>query len=94
MAHIRRNQTMMDFDFDIQLFGGGGGGGGSSSASEVKSSAPGSTAGATIDSATAGSRQSVRDKLAKAMNRKATVKTGNNVNADALNQLKKQLLGE
>ena len=48
--------------FDLQLFGGSGGGG---SAPPVKQSAPGSTAAATIDSATAGERQSIHDKLKK-----------------------------
>lgn len=78
---------------DLQLFGGGGGGG---SAPPVKQSAPGSTAAATIDSATAGERQSIRDKLAKARGRSSTDKTGGLFGgmSDMMSNIKKALLGE
>ena len=45
----------------MQLHGGGGG----SSVEPIKQSAPGSTAAATIDSATEGERQSLLQKLLK-----------------------------
>lgn len=76
--------------FDLQRFGGGGGGG---SAPPVKTSAPGSAAAATIDSATAGERQSIRDKLAKAKGRASTDKTGG-MFGDMMGSIKKALLGE
>ena len=47
----------------MQLHGGGGGGG---SVEPIKQSAPGSTAAATIDSATEGEKQSLLEKLSKA----------------------------
>lgn len=83
----------MDMQFDLQRFGGGGGGG---SAPPVKTSAPGSAAAATIDSATAGERQSIHDKLAKAKGRASTNKTsGASGNmSDMMGSIKKALLGE
>ena len=75
---------------DLQLFGGSGGG---SSSPSVKTSAPGSTAAATIDSATAGERQSIHDKLAKARGRASTDKTGG-MFGDMMGSIKKALLGE
>lgn len=74
------------------LMGFGGGGGGSSSA-DIKSSAPGSTAAATIDSATEGDREKVRQKLAKARGRNYTDKTSGTIN-EAVQNAKKLLLGE
>lgn len=70
----------------MQLHGGGGGGGGSS----VKQSAPGSTAAATIDSASEGQRESLREKLSKAKGRNYTNKTGGSL----VDTVKKALLGE
>ena len=84
----------MNMQFDLQRFGGGGGGGGS--APPTKISAPGSTAAATIDSATAGERQSIHDKLAKAKGRASTDKTGGTLGgmSDMMGSIKKALLGE
>lgn len=73
----------------MQLHGGGGGGG--SSAEPIKQSAPGSTAVATIDSATEGERQSLFEKLSKARGRSYTNKTGGQLTSDSV---KKMLLGE
>ena len=73
----------------MQLHGGGGGGGGS--AEPIKQSAPGSTAAATIDSATEGERQSLHEKLSKARGRRYTNKTGGQLTSDSV---KKMLLGE
>lgn len=81
----------MGFDFDLQLFGGGGGGGGH--VEQIKQSAPGSTAAATIDSATEGDRQKVREKLAKARGRDYT-NTGAAQTTDFFGSIKKALLGE
>ena len=81
----------MEFDFDLQLFGGGGGGGGH--VEQIKQSAPGSTAAATIDSATEGDRQKVREKLAKARGRDYT-NTGAAQTTDFFGSIKKALLGE
>ena len=82
----------MDMQFDLQRFGGGGGG----SAPPQKISAPGSTAAATIHSATAGERQSIHDKLAKAKGRASTDKTGGTLGgmSDMMGSIKKALLGE
>ena len=51
---------------------GGGGGGGT----QIKQNAPGSQSAATIDSATEGQRESLREKLGKARGRNFTNKTG------------------
>lgn len=72
----------------MQLHGGGGGG---SSVEPIKQSAPGSTAAATIDSATEGERQSLLQKLSKARGRSYTNKTGGQLTSDSV---KKMLLGE
>lgn len=72
----------------LQLHGGGHGGGGGST---VKQSAPGSTAAATIESATDGERQSLREKLSKAKGRRYTDKTGGTSLEETL---KKALIGE
>lgn len=69
----------------MQLHGGGGGGGHTS-----KQSAPGSTAAATIDSASEGERESLREKLSKAKGRQYTNKTGGSL----VDTVKKALLGE
>lgn len=84
------------FEFDLQLFGGiFDGGGGGDSAPAVKASAPGATAAASIEGASAGARQSIRDKLSKTLNRRATQKTNPSAGgADTLGQIKKQFLGE
>lgn len=83
----------MGFDFDLQLFGGGGGRGGGGHVEQIKQSAPGSTAAATIDSATDGDRQKVREKLAKARGRDFT-NTGAAQKTDFFGSIKKALLGE
>lgn len=70
----------------MQLHGGGGGGGGHT----TKQSAPGSTAAATIDSASEGERESLREKLSKAKGRQYTNKTGGSL----VDTVKKALLGE
>ncbi len=70
----------------MQLHGGGGGGGGHT----IKQSAPGSTAVATIDSASEGERESLREKLSKAKGRQYTDKTGGSL----VDTVKKALLGE
>ena len=57
----------------------------------IKQSAPGSTAAATIDSATEGERQSLFQKLSKARGRSYTNKTGGQLTSDSV---KKMLLGE
>lgn len=82
----------MGFDFDLQLFGGGGGGGGH--VEQIKQSAPGSTAAATIDSATEGDRQKVREKLAKARGRDFTNTGAAQKTTDFFGSIKKALLGE
>lgn len=73
----------------MQLHGGGGGFGGS--VEPIKQSAPGSTAAATIDSATEGERQSLLENLSKARGRSFTNKTGGQLTSDSV---KKMLLGE
>lgn len=83
----------MEFDFDLQLFGGGGGGGGGH-VEQIKQSAPGSTAAATIDSATEGDRQKVREKLAKARGRDFTNTGAAQKTTDFFGSIKKALLGE
>lgn len=70
----------------LQLHGGGRGG----SAPEIKASAPGSTAVATLDNATEEERAKIRKKMAEARGRGFTNKTGGGV-ADSI---KKALLGE
>lgn len=79
---------MAMFGIKLQLHGGGGGGG---SAPPVKTSAPGSTAAATIDGATEGERQSLREKLSRAKGKRYTDKTSGNSMVDSI---KKALLGE
>lgn len=74
-------------EINMQLHGGGGGGGGT----QVKQSAPGSQSAATIDSATEGQRESLREKLSKAKGRNYTNKTGGMSLGDTI---KKALLGE
>jgi hypothetical protein len=74
------------FELILQLHGGGGGG---SSARTPKQSAPGSTAAATIATATDDVRQQMRERLAQARGRRFTDKTGSMVDS-----IKKQLLGE
>ncbi len=71
-----------------QLHGGGGGGG-----TEIKNSAPGSSAAATIDSATDGQRQDMRDRLAKAKGRRFTDRTNGGI-TETVQSVKKALLGE
>lgn len=75
----------------MQLHGGGGGGGSVEPIKQIKQSAPGSTAAATIDSATEGERQSLLQKLSKARGRSYTNKTGGQLTSDSV---KKMLLGE
>ena len=70
----------------MQLHGGGGGGGGT----QIKQNAPGSQSAATIDSATDGQRESLREKLSKAKGRNFTNKTGGSM----VDTIKKALLGE
>lgn len=74
------------FKLILQLHGGGGGGG---STRTPKQSAPGSTAAATIATATDDVRQQMRERLAQARGRRFTDKTGSMVDT-----IKKQLLGE
>lgn len=74
------------FKLNLQLHGGGGGGG---STRTPKQSAPGSTAAATIATATDDVRQQMRERLAQARGRRFTDKTGSMVDS-----IKKQLLGE
>lgn len=71
-----------------QLHGGHSGGG---STQTVKSSAPGSSAVATIDNATAGERANLRQRLSTARGRRFTDQTGG---LSAADQIKKALLGE
>ncbi len=77
------------FKIILQLHGGGG----DSSSADIKNSAPGSTAAATIDSATSGQREKVREKMASARGRKYTDKTNGQI-TDAVQSVKKMLLGE
>lgn len=72
-------------ELKLQLHGGGGGG----KAQEIKTSAPGSSAVATIDNATEGERQRLREQLGSARGRRYTDKT--NSFSDSV---KKLLLGE
>ncbi len=65
-------------------------GGGGSQAQVIKQSAPGSTQAATIDNATEGEREALREKLNKAKGRNFTNKTG----GLAAETMKKALLGE
>lgn len=78
-------------ELKLQLHGGGGGGGGGSS-EPVKQSAPGSSAVATIDNATEGERQRMREQLSSARGRKYTDKTSSST--DWATSFKKMLLGE
>lgn len=75
-------------EIKLQLHGGGGGGGGGGHT--IKQSAPGSTAAATIDTATEGEREALREKMGKARGRNFTNKTGGSL----LDTMKKALLGE
>lgn len=75
-------------ELKLQLHGGGGGGG---SSEPVKQSAPGSSSVATIDSATEGERQRMREQLNSARGRRFTNKTGG---TDWAASIKKALLGE
>lgn len=77
-------------ELKLQLHGGGGGGG--SDAEPVKQSAPGSSAVATIDSATEGERQRLREQLSSARGRRYTNKTGNTT--AIAESFKKVFLGE
>lgn len=74
-------------EIKLQLHGGGGGGGGGHT---IKQSAPGSTAAATIDTATEDEREALREKMGKARGRNFTNKTGGGL----LDTMKKALLGE
>lgn len=74
-------------EIKLQLHGGGGGGGGGHT---IKQSAPGSTAAATIDTATEDEREALREKMGKARGRNFTNKTGGSL----LDTMKKALLGE
>ena len=78
-----------NMELKLQLHGGGGGGGGDSE--PVKASAPGSSAVATIDNATEGERQRVREQLSKARGRRYTDKTSG---TDWASSFKKMFLGE
>jgi hypothetical protein len=71
-----------------QLHGGHSGGGGS----DVKQSAPGSSAVATVDNATESQRANLRERLSTARGRKYTNQTGGGLSA--VDQIKKALLGE
>lgn len=75
------------FELILQLHGGGGG----SDVEPVKSSAPGSSAVATIDNATEGERQRLREQLSQQRGRRFTNKTGG---TSTLESIKKTLLGE
>lgn len=77
-----------NMELKLQLHGGGGGGG---SSEPVKQSAPGSSAVATIDNATEGERQRMREQLSSARGRRYTDKTGG---TDWAASFKKMLLGE
>lgn len=77
-------------EIKLQLHGGGGGG----STPEVKQSAPGSSAVATIDSATEGERQRIKEQMMKAKGRKFTNKTGGTGTSSLVETMKKTLLGE
>lgn len=77
------------FKIILQLHGGGGSK--KSSTPPVKQSAPGSTAAATIATATDEQRQRLREQLSQAKGRRFTDKTQTGYMADVI---KKQLLGE
>ena len=72
-----------------QLHGGHSGGDGGS---DVKQSAPGSSAVATVDNATENERANLRDRLSKARGRRYTNQTGGAIGV--ADQIKKALLGE
>lgn len=76
----------------MQLHGGHSGGG--SSAEQIKQSAPGSTQAATIDTATEGEREALREKMKKAKGRDFTNKTGGSMATAVQDTMKKMLLGE
>lgn len=78
-----------NMELKLQLHGGGGGGG---SSEPVKQSAPGSSAVATIDNATEGERQRMREQLSSARGRRYTDKTSGSTDWAA--SFKKALLGE
>ena len=86
------------FSLVLQLHGGGGhhddGGSSQAVAEASKRSAPQSMAAPTIETATEQSKQDLRDRLRAASGKRATNKTGSSVNSQALNELKKNLLGE
>ena len=71
-----------------QLHGGHSGGGGS----DVKQSAPGSSAVATVDNATESQRANLRERLSTARGRKYTNRTGGELST--VDQIKKVMLGE
>ena len=77
-------------ELKLQLHGGGGSGG--NDVEPVKSSAPGSSAVATIDNATEGERQRLREQLSSARGRRYTNKTGNTT--AIAESFKKVFLGE
>ena len=77
------------YKINLQLHGGGGTKSSSTPARTPKQSAPGSTAAATIATATDDVRQQMRERLAQARGRRFTDKTGSMVDS-----IKKQLLGE
>lgn len=77
-------------EIKLQLHGGGGGG----SSQQVKQSAPGSSAVATIDSATEGERQRIKEQMQKAKGRRYTNKTGDSAAGTLVETMKKTLLGE
>lgn len=80
------------FKMILQLHGGGGSKKSSTPPVEqVKQSAPGSTAAATIATATDEQRQRLREQLSRAKGRRFTDKTQTGYMADVI---KKQLLGE
>lgn len=74
------------FELNIQLHGGGGGGG-----TQIKQSAPGSNAAATISGATNQQRQQYQELLRSARGKNYTNKT-QGMAID--NSIKKALLGE
>ena len=81
----------MGMKFDLQLFGGGGGGG--SEPDPVKQNAPGSQAAATIEQATAGQKEALRNKFSKRFGRNSTNATNGGAGV-TMDSIKKALLGE
>lgn len=78
--------------FILQLHGGHSGGGSTPQPQVIKQSAPGSQQAATIDNATEGEREALRERLGKAKGRGFTNKTGGSLAAS--DTMKKMLLGE